>query len=458
MNKLPYVNDLACSHPNLIWCKIPNSEGKDYKYVYEEGVRRRAKSDLPATLLDEPCSNVRTDDRGNTYVCSSRVSRVACKRVLLPVRCGKCWNCQKARRIEWQNKLKLAYHGYSKNFGDDFALGFLTLTFNEKTINSPLFKDCLYPNNGEGEITYKPVYNAFIQSFLKRLRAKRGENLSFRYFIVSEFGEHNNRFHFHCLLYLFEVGRLKQEAQEYYKTHSNHSCYVKRGRRKDGHRVRSKQSPLEVYLRDKILRQWTDGSWRNLDSRIYIEKATDEHARSIHAHGEYGYIDFCIASNCGACDYVTKYTLKTINENTYHRESKGMCNSFVQKYIDGIWYDGPMVNDIFDGTLTRLKWTDRSGHSYDIAMPKYFYRKYGSPEVRNKVFWENYNRIVSEYENRYGSISENYINLQKKRRQELNEVSLLVGHELLFAAYKSYETSPFRFALYVDNQIPDAEG
>lgn len=89
--------------------------------------------------------------------------------------CGKCINCRARSRQEWVFRLRMEYQ--SCNFGL-----FVTLTYADEYL----------PPDG--------VSVRDIQLFIKRLR-KHFNSKSLRYFIVSEYGDHTQREHYHALLF-----------------------------------------------------------------------------------------------------------------------------------------------------------------------------------------------------------------------------------------------------------------
>lgn len=89
--------------------------------------------------------------------------------------CGKCLNCRARSRQEWVFRLRMEYQ--SCNFGL-----FVTLTYDDDKL----------PPDG--------VNRRDIQLFLKRLR-KHFDSNTLRYFIVSEYGDHTLRPHYHGLLF-----------------------------------------------------------------------------------------------------------------------------------------------------------------------------------------------------------------------------------------------------------------
>lgn len=89
--------------------------------------------------------------------------------------CGRCANCMVRSRQEWVFRLRMEYK--ECNFGL-----FVTLTYDDEKL----------PLDG--------VSKRDIQLFLKRLR-KYFNSQVLRYFIVSEYGDHTHRAHYHGLLF-----------------------------------------------------------------------------------------------------------------------------------------------------------------------------------------------------------------------------------------------------------------
>lgn len=91
------------------------------------------------------------------------------------VPCGKCPNCLANLRQEWIFRLR------SEFLSSKFGL-FVTMTYDDEH----------YPKTG--------TCKRDVQLFLKRLRKALG-NRSFRYYIVSEYGDHTYRGHYHGLFF-----------------------------------------------------------------------------------------------------------------------------------------------------------------------------------------------------------------------------------------------------------------
>lgn len=109
------------------------------------------------------------------------------------VPCGKCLNCLANRRAEWIARLKAEYHASS------FGL-FVTLTNDDEHMN---YVDIV--NESTGEVFKKQAPDKrTIQLFLKRLRKKLGKD-KIRYFIISEYGDHTLRSHYHGLFFFKDI-------------------------------------------------------------------------------------------------------------------------------------------------------------------------------------------------------------------------------------------------------------
>lgn len=98
------------------------------------------------------------------------------------VPCGKCPNCLANQRQEWVFRLRSEY------LNSKFAL-FVTLTYDPEH----------YPATG--------TCKRDVQLFLKRLRKACG-NKSFRYYIVSEYGDNTCRGHYHGIFSLLRIAVL----------------------------------------------------------------------------------------------------------------------------------------------------------------------------------------------------------------------------------------------------------
>lgn len=94
------------------------------------------------------------------------------------VRCGKCDNCLRQRRMEWSYRLfvHLRYQSYPSYF--------LTLTYNDENL----------PEYGVSPLD--------VQLFLKRLRHYTDSSIS--YFLTSEYGSKTSRAHYHAIIFNYK--------------------------------------------------------------------------------------------------------------------------------------------------------------------------------------------------------------------------------------------------------------
>lgn len=102
--------------------------------------------------------------------------------VALPtlVPCGRCLACRINKKREWKERI---YHEYNTS---DNAY-FVTLTYDDEHL----------PANEDG---VPSVCKDDVQRFFKRLR-RAYPNTRIRYFLNSEYGEKDNRPHYHCIIF-----------------------------------------------------------------------------------------------------------------------------------------------------------------------------------------------------------------------------------------------------------------
>lgn len=106
---------------------------------------------------------------------------------IIPLPCGKCLACRKAKAREWAARCVLEATEYDDNC-------FITLTYDELFYNPS-----------------KVGLRADLTNFFKRLR----KDFEFRYYAVCERGTEKGRYHFHALL--FGVDLTKQQLEKYWK-------------------------------------------------------------------------------------------------------------------------------------------------------------------------------------------------------------------------------------------------
>lgn len=173
------------------------------------------------------------------------------------VPCGKCPNCLANIRQEWIFRLRAEYMQCK------FGL-FVTMTYDDEH----------YPATGTSKRD--------VQLFLKRLRKALG-NRSFRYFIVSEYGDHTARGHYHGLFF-FQNSYAGFPGRELYDCFVNswRNGFMKFGDIEEGSIVYCtkyclKQSPTPHYFLQPfrlMSRNPGIGEW-------YVDKYADFHASNL---------------------------------------------------------------------------------------------------------------------------------------------------------------------------------
>lgn len=113
----------------------------------------------------------------------------------LALPCGKCIGCRSARATAWANRCQHEASQYENNI-------FLTLTYDEEHL----------PENGH-------LRARDLQLFIKRLRkhhAKTQDTL--RYFACGEYGEQNQRPHYHAIIFNLDFGDKYKVATDLYES------------------------------------------------------------------------------------------------------------------------------------------------------------------------------------------------------------------------------------------------
>lgn len=100
---------------------------------------------------------------------------MSCTSPVLGHPCGKCPSCRSRSRQEWVFRLQMEYE--CCNFGL-----FLTLTYNDE------------------HLPFSGVNKRDVQLFMKRLR-KHFDSQALRFYLVSEYGDHTFRPHYHALFF-----------------------------------------------------------------------------------------------------------------------------------------------------------------------------------------------------------------------------------------------------------------
>ena len=104
---------------------------------------------------------------------------------LVPVPCGKCYECLKQWSNDWRFRLKYELDNSLCSF-------FLTLTYNDDNLPIGFNHDvCEYQSY---------LVKKDLQNYFKRLR-KNCKELVFRYFAIGEYGGNYNRCHYHVVFF-----------------------------------------------------------------------------------------------------------------------------------------------------------------------------------------------------------------------------------------------------------------
>lgn len=130
--------------------------------------------------------------------------------LLIDVPCGKCEGCSLDYSKRWATRAtNEAYlHDHYNN------CSFVTLTFNEHTLNNSTFG--------------RSLSKAFFRSWLKRLRfyVKKEYGVEFRHFSCGEYGDKKQRPHYHMIIfgfnfpdrYVFQTNQLKKTSYLTYRS------------------------------------------------------------------------------------------------------------------------------------------------------------------------------------------------------------------------------------------------
>lgn len=101
----------------------------------------------------------------------------------IDVPCGRCYHCRKSYKTQWNLRLQHEFSSITRVQQNNSY--FVTLTFSDEHLPSK------HPS--------KRDVSPFVRKFLERVRKKY--NVSVRHWIVSEYGDNTQRFHFHGILF-----------------------------------------------------------------------------------------------------------------------------------------------------------------------------------------------------------------------------------------------------------------
>lgn len=235
----------------------------------------------------------------------------------IPVPCGKCPPCVRRRIDSWVFRLMEEDRISSSSH-------FVTLTYSNHTI--PLSK------NG-----FPTLFKKDLQDFWKRLRKNTGyENI--RYYACGEYGEKNNRPHYHAIVFNCPTAASYQDSWALEK-----SAFLK------------KYNP-------------------RLDPWPHLKETDKCVLGSVHVGQVSGQ----------SIAYTAGYMEKKRRIPKHSREdfapefsvmSKGLGRTYCEKLEDGEWIPKPEIIDYHRRRLDQLYLTRRGG--YRLAMPKYY---------RDKIF------------------------------------------------------------------------
>lgn len=180
----------------------------------------------------------------------------------IPGRCRRCPPCRISNRRKNTSRMLLEQKGHENS-------AFLTLTYNAD--NLPLFNSLFYPD---------------VQAFLKKLRFYTQHLFKFRFFVGGEYGEKNERPHYHLVLFGFP-------------TCSTASWLMPDSLRK----------ACRCFSCEKIRSSWVRGRSGESLGDFYLGTATDDSiqyvagyvSKAVIPRGDPGFrrFEFCEASNRG---------------------------------------------------------------------------------------------------------------------------------------------------------------
>lgn len=310
-----------------------------------------------------------------------------------PVRCGRCNGCQRLLNDQWFVRMLHHYKGLVERYGrDDVAIGFATLTFNPEHMRYCYENLIDIPLDEFHGADYRPIYNHYVVPFKKRLRAKKGENLSFDFFCTSEFGEQYNRFHFHVVFFFRGL-----TSPEY---RISRDSYVRAHQRDVRHYVRFKkelrlQTDDELYLQSCLERQWTSTRYVKRSDRLVVERSKNGKRKRVTSVGIIGNVSFFIADSVGMLKYTTNYTVKCRKDgiSTYHRQTGGLGKEYASKHLSQL---------IFDDMLPVCSTGKVKGKELFIPTPRVYNRWLGDKWKQIRSFWSTVEDRIVQYERKTG--------------------------------------------------------
>lgn len=142
---------------------------------------------------------------------------------IIPIKCGKCIECRKAKMLEMQKRLK-------KEFEISKEAYFLTLTYDNENIKKLNIRD--------------------MQLFIKKMR----KQYKLKYFYVGELGETTRRPHYHCIIFAEMPKDLKETitTKKGYKQYE--SQIIQKIWNKGIIRISKLEKPLIAYITKYMLK------------------------------------------------------------------------------------------------------------------------------------------------------------------------------------------------------------
>ena len=273
------------------------------------------------------------------------------------VRCGKCAGCRKFQSDEWFVR---CCHHLSSN--KDLYPLFVTFTFSPEGWRYICDNYDLFPD-GEGKLDYTLVYKSIFPDLKKRLRAERGSDLDFDYFLVSEFGEKRGRFHLHCIFFFRGVSSFSLKATLFCRKWPRLRHFVVN---KKAH-VKRLQTDLEVYLQHHIERNFTYTVGSKRDFTPYFRRA-ENGATSVYYKNQFGYVTAFSTTNFGMFKYVSNYTNKCLKDgvSTFRRFSPGLGFAWAFEHISSL---------LLRSSSSLPLGCDSSGRKYNYPIPRAYFRK-----------------------------------------------------------------------------------
>lgn len=200
------------------------------------------------------------------------------------VPCGKCFECVRRKKLDWEIRL-------SRAAGAADCAFFCLLSFDEQHLPANPFD---HSNN-------HLLLKRFFAKLRNRLKRWYGEQIKLKYYAATEYGEEKNRLHFHVLFYIF--GR-KFTWLEFASILHDYEIYDRVEYRTYHTRIITSKFDLSAQVRDK---------YRKLKPRYKVKTPCWE-------HGFIGNV-YEIKYNKSRMRYTLKYIQKQYNKSFFSRFS-----------------------------------------------------------------------------------------------------------------------------------------